>query len=84
MELTGAVSLADRATGRTATADRAVDHPKEGRTVLHGDPARVTDAEGNRVAGSTLTITGRGKNVEVTAPEGGRTETIHRTKSEGS
>lgn len=82
VELSGAVSLADRATGRTATADRAVDHPNEGRTVLHGDPARVSDAGGNRVAGSTLTITGRGKNVEVTAPEGGRTETIHKTKSE--
>lgn len=80
VELSGAVSLADRATGRTATADRAVDHPNEGRTVLHGDPARVSDAEGNRVAGSTLTITGRGRNVEVTAPAGGRTETIHRTK----
>lgn len=82
VELAGGVSLADRATGRTATADRAVDHPNEGRTVLHGDPARVSDAEGNRVAGSVLTITGRGRNVEVTAPAGGRTETIHKTKSE--
>jgi len=84
VELSGGVSLADRATGRTATADRAIDHPNEGRTVLHGNPARVSDAEGNRVAGSTLTITGRGKNVEVSAPAGGRTETIHRTKSERS
>ena len=82
VELTGGVSLSDRATGRTATADRAVDHPNEGRTVLHGDPARVSDADGNRVAGSVLTITGRGKNVEVTAPTGGRTETIHKTKAE--
>jgi lipopolysaccharide export system protein LptA len=81
VELSGGVSLADRATGRTATADRAIDHPNEGRTVLHGNPARVSDAEGNRVAGSTLTITGRGKSVEVSAPAGGRTETIHRTKS---
>lgn len=82
VELSVGVSLADRATGRTATADRAIDHPNEGRTVLHGNPARVTDAEGNRVAGSTLTITGRGKNVEVAAPAGGRTETIHRTRSQ--
>jgi lipopolysaccharide transport protein LptA len=82
VELSGGVSLADRATGRTATAERAVDFPNEGRTVLHGDPARVADADGNRVAGSVLTITGRGKNVEVTAPAGGRTETIHKTKPE--
>jgi lipopolysaccharide transport protein LptA len=82
VELSGDVSLADRATGRTATAERAVDFPNEGRTVLHGDPARVADADGNRVSGSVLTITGRGKNVEVTAPAGGRTETIHKTKPE--
>ena len=82
VELAGGVVLDDRATGRHATADTAEDFPKEGRTVLHGNPARVTDAEGNRVAGSTLTITGRGKNVEVTAPEGGRTETIHKTKAD--
>jgi len=81
VELSGGVALVDRATGRTGAADRAVDYPNEGRTVLNGSPARVSDAEGNRVAGSTLTITGRGKNVEVTAPEGGRTETIHKTKS---
>jgi lipopolysaccharide export system protein LptA len=81
VELSGGVALADRTTGRTGAADRAVDYPNEGRTVLNGSPARVSDAEGNRVAGSTLTITGRGKNVEVTAPEGGRTETIHKTKS---
>ena len=82
VELTGGVTLEDRAAGRHATADRAEDFPKEGRTVLHGYPARVTDAEGNRVAGSTLTITGRGKNVEVTAPEGGRTETVHKTRAD--
>lgn len=82
VELSGGVTLEDRSTGRTATADRVEDFPREGKTVLHGNPARVTDAEGNRVAGSTLTITGRGKNVEVTAPEGGRTETIHKTKAD--
>jgi lipopolysaccharide transport protein LptA len=83
VELSGNVTLADRATGRTGSGDRAVDYPNEGRTVLTGSPARVSDAEGNRVAGSTLTITGRGKNVEVTAPAGGRTETIHKTKANG-
>ena len=82
VELSGDVNLADRATGRTGSGDRAIDYPIEGRTVLSGSPARVSDAEGNRVAGSTLTITGRGKNVEVTAPEGGRTETIHKTKAD--
>jgi lipopolysaccharide export system protein LptA len=82
VELTGGVTLDDRAAGRRATADRAEDFPKEGKTVLHGNPAQVTDAEGNRVAGSTLTITGRGKNVEVTATEGGRTETVHKTKAD--
>jgi lipopolysaccharide export system protein LptA len=82
VELSGGVALEDRSTGRTASADRIEDFPREGRTVLHGNPARVTDAEGNRVAGSTLTVTGRGKNVEVTAPEGGRTETIHKTKTD--
>jgi lipopolysaccharide export system protein LptA len=82
VELVGGVALEDRSTGRRATADRTEDFPREGRTVLHGSPARVTDAEGNKVAGSTLTITGRGKNVEVTAPEGGRTETIHKTKAD--
>lgn len=82
VELTGGVTFEDRASGRHATADRAEDFPKEGRTVLYGNPARVTDAQGNRVAGSTLTITGRGKNVEVTAPEGGRTETVHKTRAD--
>jgi lipopolysaccharide transport protein LptA len=82
VELVGAVVLEDRANGRRANAERVEDFPREGRTVLHGSPARVVDAEGNQVAGSTLTITGRGKNVEVTAPEGGRTETIHKTKAD--
>jgi lipopolysaccharide export system protein LptA len=82
VELSGGVTLADRATGRTGSGDRAIDYPREGRTVLSGSPARVSDAEGNRVVGSTLTITGRGKSVEVTAPEGGRTETIHKTKAD--
>lgn len=82
VELSGGVTLADRATGRSGKGDLAVDYPREGRTVLSGSPARVSDAEGNRVAGSMLTITGRGKNVEVTAPEGGRTETIHKTKAD--
>lgn len=84
VELTGNVTLADRSTGRSGSGDHAIDYPREGRTVLSGNPARVSDAEGNRVAGSTLTITGRGKNVEVTAPEGGRTETIHKTKADGA
>jgi len=82
VELAGAVVLEDRANSRRANADRVEDFPREGRTVLHGSPARVVDAEGNQVAGSTLTITGRGKDVEVTAPEGGRTETIHKTKAD--
>jgi lipopolysaccharide transport protein LptA len=81
VELSGSVNFADRATGRSGTADRAVDYPREGKTILYGNPARVADAEGNRVAGSTLTISSRGKNVEVAAPEGGRTETIHKTKA---
>lgn len=80
VEMTGDVSLADSAAGRTGKADRAVDSPREDKTVLQGAPAWVTDAEGNRVSGATLTITQRGRNVEVTAPEGGRTETIHKTR----
>jgi hypothetical protein len=48
--------------------------------VLQGAPAWVTDSEGNRVSGATLTITQRGRNVEVTAPEGGKTETVHKTR----
>jgi lipopolysaccharide export system protein LptA len=81
VEMTGDVSLADTSTGRKGKAERAVDSPREDRTVLQGSPAWVTDAEGNRVSGSTLTITERGRKVEVTAPEGGKTETIHKTKA---
>jgi lipopolysaccharide export system protein LptA len=80
VELTGSVALHDAAAGRDATADKATDFPGEGRTVLEGNPARVTDREGNRVAGATLTIRDRGRSVEVTAPEGGKTETVHRTR----
>jgi lipopolysaccharide export system protein LptA len=80
VELTGDVSLADVAGGRTGKAERAVDWPPLDKTVLEGSPAWVTDAEGNRVAGATLTITEGGRRVEVTAPDGGKTETIHKTK----
>ena len=68
--------------GRTAKAEKAVDYPKQGKTVLWGAPARVTDAGGNQVAGAILTIFDRGRSVEITAPEGGKTETIHRTRKE--
>ena len=81
VEMTGDVSLSDSSSGRKGKADRAIDLPDEDKTVLHGSPAWVTDAEGNRVSGAVLTITGKGKRVEVTAPEGGKTETIHRTKA---
>jgi lipopolysaccharide export system protein LptA len=80
LELWGAVSLSDQAAGRTGQAEHAVDLPAEGKTILEGTPARVTDREGNRVAGATLTILDRGRRVEVTAPEGGKTETIHQTR----
>lgn len=80
VELVGSVHVRDGATGREATADKATDYPAEGRTVLEGNPARVSDRDGNRVAGATLTIRDRGRSVEVTAPEGGKTETVHRTK----
>jgi lipopolysaccharide export system protein LptA len=80
VELTGGVALSDASAGQTGQADRALHYPPEGRTILEGKPARVTDAEGNRVSGATLTITQRGRRVEVTAPEGGKTETVHRTK----
>ncbi len=80
VEMTGDVSLADDAAGRAGKADRAVDWPQKDKTVLVGSPATVTDAEGNRVAGATLTITQGGRTVEVTAPEGGKTETIHKTR----
>ena len=81
VELSGDVAFRDAAAGRSGQGDRALDYPAEGRTVLEGKPARVTDANGgNRVAGATLTITERGRRVEVTAPEGGKTETFHKTK----
>jgi lipopolysaccharide export system protein LptA len=81
VELTGAVSLADATTGRSGRAERAIDFPREGKTILEGAPAWVTDAQGDRVAGAVLTITDRGRRVEVTAPVGGKTETIYRTRS---
>jgi lipopolysaccharide export system protein LptA len=77
--LKGDVTLLDTRAGRTGKAERATDLPREGKTILEGSPASVVDREGNRVAGATLTITQRGGSVEVTAPEGGRTETIHKT-----
>jgi lipopolysaccharide export system protein LptA len=80
VEMAGDVSLVDAAAGRTGKAERAVDWPSQDRTVLEGSPAWVTDAEGNRVSGATLTITQGGRTVEVTAPHGGKTETIHKTK----
>jgi LPS export ABC transporter protein LptC len=80
VELVGSVSLTDAAAGRSGSADRAIDFPKEDRTILEGKPARANDAQGNRVAGATLTITQRGRRVEVTAPEGGKTEILSRTK----
>ncbi len=80
LEISGNVALADAATGRTGQGEHAIDFPREGRTILEGSPARVSDREGNRVAGATLTITEHGRRVEVTAPEGGKTETVHQTR----
>ncbi len=82
IEMSGGVSMNDSAAGRTGQADRAADFPREEKTVLEGSPAQVFDAEGNKVSGATLTILGRGRSVEVTAPEGGKTETIHRTRGQ--
>jgi LPS export ABC transporter protein LptC len=82
VEMAGDVSLVDAAAGRTGKAERAVDWPSQDRTVLEGSPAWVTDAEGNRVSGATLTITQGGRTVEVTAPHGGKTETIHKTRKQ--
>ncbi len=79
VEITGNVQMQDRTLGRSATAEKALDYPKLGKTVLWGSPARVTEATGNQIAGAVLTITDRGRSVEITAPEGGKTETIHRT-----
>ncbi|HEY2797677.1 MAG TPA: LPS export ABC transporter periplasmic protein LptC [Thermoanaerobaculia bacterium] len=78
VEITGNVQMQDRTLGRSATADKALDYPKLGKTVLWGNPARVVEAAGNQIAGAVLTITDRGRSVEITAPEGGKTETIHR------
>ena len=82
VEISGDVKMNDRTVGRSAEAEKALDSPKAGKTVLWGHPARVTDAGGNRVAGAILTITDRGRSVEITAPEGGKTETIHRTQKD--
>jgi lipopolysaccharide export system protein LptA len=81
VEMSGGVSLADATTGRTGRAEHAIDFQREGKTVLEGAPAWVTDAQGDRVAGAVLTITERGRRVEVTAPVGGKTETTYRTRS---
>ncbi len=82
VEISGSVRMTDRTVGRSAEADKALDSPKLGKTVLWGSPARVTDSGGNQVAGAILTITDRGRSVEITAPEGGKTETIHRTQKD--
>jgi lipopolysaccharide export system protein LptA len=81
VEVSGEVALSDPAQGRSGRADRAVDFSREGRTVLEGSPAWVVDGQGNRVSGAVLTITDRGRRVEVTAPDGGKTETTHRTRN---
>ena len=83
VEMTGDVSLSDAAAGRKGKADRAVDWPREDKTVLQGAPAWVTDTDGNRVSGAILTITQRGRRVEIAPPEGGKTETIHKTSPGG-
>jgi len=82
VEISGDVRMTDRSVGRSAEAEKALDSPKAGKTILWGSPARVTEAGGNRVAGAILTITDRGRSVEITAPEGGKTETIHRTQKD--
>jgi lipopolysaccharide export system protein LptA len=81
-EISGDVKMTDRTVGRTGEAEKVLDYPKEGRTVLWGSPARVTDSGGNRVAGAVLTIVDRGRTVQITAPEGGKTETVHRTRAD--
>ena len=82
VEISGDVKMTDRSVGRTGEAEKALDYPKEGKTVLWGSPARVTDSGGNRVAGAVLTIVDRGRTVQITAPEGGKTETVHRTRAD--
>ncbi len=82
VEISGDVHMVDRTAGRSATAEKALDYPRQGKTTLWGSPARVVEAKGNQVAGAILTITDRGRSVEITAPEGGKTETIHRTEKD--
>jgi lipopolysaccharide export system protein LptA len=81
VEMSGNVAFSDAKEGRSGQGDKITDWPGEGRTVLEGSPAWVLDRDGNRIAGATLTIGKRGGSVEVTAPEGGRTQTIHKTRS---
>ncbi len=81
VEMSGTVALTDSSQGRSGRAEHAIDWVREGKTILEGAPAWVADAAGNRVAGAVLTITDRGRRVEVTAPEGGKTETVHRTQT---
>jgi len=80
IDLKGAVRMSDAAAARSGEAEHATDFPIEGRTILEGNPARVTDRDGSRVAGAILTITDQGRRVEVTAPAGGETQTIHPTR----
>lgn len=82
VEMSGGVAFSDAKEGRSGRAEKATDWPAEGKTILEGSPAWVLDRDGNRVTGATLTIGKRGGSVEVTAPEGGRTETIHKTRSQ--
>lgn len=51
----GEVRLEDSATGKTATARRAVYRPEVGEVELHGEPARVEDAQGGVVEAPVLT-----------------------------
>jgi len=81
IELAGGVTFSDTASGRSGSGQRATDYPREEKTILEGTPASVSDREGSRVTGATLTIRDRGRSVEVTPPEGGKTETIYRTRT---
>ncbi len=81
VELAGGVTFSDTASGRSGRAERATDYPREGKTILEGKPASVSDRDGSRVTGATLTIRDRGRTVEVVPPEGGKTETIYRTRT---
>ena len=80
VEMAGNVAFLDSKEGRSGQGEKITDWPGEGRTVLEGSPAWVLDRDGNRITGATLTIGKRGGSVEVTAPEGGRTQTIHKTR----